>query len=445
MPSRVFILVQLLLIAGFGAVAVLGDRSQPRIREVSGQVAVSEPIVITFDRPMVEQDVRERVVLTSLGAPVPVTYRWSSRALAVIPEQPLDYQVTYELSVSGVQDRAGRVMREPQTFTIQTPAPRFLYLTEKQQLARFEVSSAATSLLTRTEEVVLGYEVSSDGTRALLSIREGTSQRFRLELLTLVDGFVADRRTLLTREDASFAQVRVCASGAYGVAYEQAFDGAERILAVALDTGERTVLRDTADRSGTELQCSAVADVVAYLNGEGLAAQTRISEPEELILGRYRYLYEVSRNGLDVVLGDVAGGSLPSPRFVARINEDGIRSVLSDERIDVGDPDVAAARLVAVETLESGLQQVVASETIRGTTYRSILAEGEVLQRPRWSPSNRMVVYERGSSTSDNLDGAGYVRDGELVLARVRFDRPLGQPAIPEPLGVRGGDVRWLP
>jgi hypothetical protein len=483
--KRPFLWFQVGFLLIMGAVLLIGDRSQPRIVGAPSVLPVSQPLLITFDRPIRQSGIEKDVSLVSsdTGQAVAADVSVSSRSLALVPKASLAYGTTYTLSVSGITDLEGHAMGKAYVASLSTTAARFLYISPDYRLLEYDLGTRKSQQISLANQEVMGYSVSQSGSGLAMYYRFGTGPAYSygLEYLAIApDGGVSSRTVAYQGKGTVLSVAKVCNGGTQLLAYEGnlAKDGSvtsEYIAAYPLSKGGKVgspkILVKDGQLSGDILYCSPVSDQFVYQDGQGnMALSSSPDTGQEQSLGRYQFLYGFTPKKDGVLLGQVAPQD-PFPRAVYDVGSDGTRKTVSQQGIDSADPayDPGENTLAVSEDMpnpDGNPDDPYAAFTHFQVSLYQAQVGGGVLRRtvtsfedeysnqsPAWSTDGRYLTYQHVLTAGHNYtgpsrpqDALGNYLDGEIMLVPLNTPGPFpsGQP-IPQNLGIIGSSVQWLP
>jgi hypothetical protein len=464
-----FSIVQVVIGVLFILLMVVGDRSQPKIRLQDERVSATDPVVLQFNRPLDRSSLEKGFSLTLNDRAVPGMFSWSALSVAFIPNLPLEQGERYVLTVQGVQDTNGRVLRQAFVREVVLSEPRFLFITPELRLAQGNVNGEQR-VVTAEGLQVLSFAVDERGEMAVVASREAGSNRYRLEMVTLKDGSTK----LLSASDRYFYQeVALCGFGSDFVAYRKTLDERGTVTSARLVTApfeglDRLAQYETElvgpEKLGSTdvLACSYRSRQLVYRSIDGSLILRELGEVEETSLGLYQRSFGFSPDGGVIIVGAHATSDYPIIRSLTSITSIGKRESLSDERFDATDGAMSFTQLLAYSEdrrllstvdFQSRLQVIIRSQDV-AVREQTILTSGDANssdERPRWSVDGRYVSFERITLVSDSgvgerpQDASGRLLDGEIWYQVLPNRENALFQADPKPTGLRGGNVVWLP
>lgn len=472
----IFLKVQIFLLLAVGIVLLIGDRSQPKIGKLPEAVMVNQPIIVTFERPMKKESVEKGFKLALGESEVKGAFSWSSRSVAFTPDEPLAYNASYQLSLTGIEDIEGHVLRNSYTKTVRTSSARFVYITPEFKLALYNVSTKQASTLSDDSEKILSYAVSVDGKWLLASFQDTKDQNLSgVYSLRLEEGGGTDKTMLYRGADAVYTKVEICGPDSLALAAKNTIDGDGRteesgIVSFPLgengfDFGEQSVFLPSEEISSTStLVCSTASDQVMYRSLTGNLVLGSLSEPRGGALGSYMFAYGFSPKGTTVLLGDTTSATLPTNRVAYAINDKGLRELVSGSSADSAYPayDPSEQILAIAENVRgvgdeddyqnhfkiSLRQRDRGIVTIRSVTEGSADASDE---HPTWSSDGRYLSFERIPRDAEYghdrpQDNEGNLIDGEIWLSQLKPGTNfLTREIVAEDLNLKGSGILWLP
>jgi hypothetical protein len=466
-----FVFVQLLILIGMGVLLLIGDHSQPKILSVSSQLSSTDPVLISFDRPL-KQSEGASVLLTHGDTTVKGSISWSSREIAFIPAQPLAYDTTYDLKISGVTDLEGHAQRSSYTSLITTSPSQFVYMTPEHQLRLYTLKTKSAVDLTVADLFVVSYALSSDGKQIAVS---GYSKKdealYEFDILS-IDRTGVLKRTVLSRGIDQFYDVRICNNNRTIFSSRMEYKNKQLVdtFLYAFDlAGENTTLKGAKNilnsseiPSPDTLVCSQQTDQFLYFNGQGGIVLANLEDPHGYVVGVYQDLYGFSPKDDQILVSSISSTAFPIARQVYSINDKSVRTLLSNPLFDSTEPAFNQDESVLAlsedpEFISADADPnhfvIVLYKKGYGVTNRKPLATIQPTttdQAPRWSRDGRYVSFERVVIDSPKLarpqDIAGHYIDGDIWLATIPDQVDLLRSTVSlEKLPIQGSKVQWLP
>lgn len=469
----IFLYVQGALACILALVFLVGNRSQPVITGLPNTLSVNQPIVIKFDRPMKKQTVEQGFKLTLADREVAGDFSWSSRSVAFLPREPLEYGATYSLTLTGIEDTQGQQLRKPYVATVATSSPRFLYLNPGGELSLAHVVANQSVVLSAPEEKVVDYAVSADGKTLLASFQDRQDSGISGLYSAQIDENGISKKVMLYRGTSSmYTNTSLCGPMSVAVVMRYDSDSSKQIVdsnLVSFPLGgsgfmfekQRKLLSIAEVPSPDTFACSPTSDQVVYRSKTGNITLATLTEPVGTAVGNYQYTYGFSPKGTSALFGETTSALLPTNRVIYAINEKGLRELVSAPDLDSVSPaynpteDTLALSVNRIEAANFEERvTVVLRQRERGVALVRNVTEASSLSSdrfPRWSSDGKYLSFERIQQDSpfdqDRPRGKdGIPTDGEIWLAKLSFKTSvLNHDIALIPTGIRGSDVTWLP